>query len=103
MIGVGGRAWTHAPPWPSAWAPSGISRSLCQTHPCSSLLAEVCSVSFPVRQLDLAGCTRRACGPLLICARLADRFGRRRIMLWTLIGAILLSLYPLGDLLRFCW
>ena len=91
MIEVGSREWIRA----TLALSQGsflVFLNLYQTHPLLPLLAEVFSVSALSASWTLAGCTAGLAGSLLVCARLADRFGRRRIMLWTLAAAILLSL-----------
>ncbi|MGL4714994.1 MAG: MFS transporter [Aeromonas sp.] len=72
--------------------------NLYQTHPLLPLIAEVFSVSSLAASWTLAGCTAGLAAALLICAKLADRHGRRRVMLGTLTLAILLSLLiPLAE------
>lgn len=91
MIEIGSREWiraTLALSLGSFWYSSISTRPI----PCCRSLAEVFSVSALSASWTLAGCTAGLAGSLLVCARLADRFGRRRIMLWTLAAAILLSL-----------
>ena len=91
MIEVGSREWIRATLALSLGS-FLVFLNLYQTHPLLPLLAEVFSVSALSASWTLAGCTAGLAGSLLVCARLADRFGRRRIMLWTLAAAILLSL-----------
>uniref|UniRef100_UPI00248EB8FE MFS transporter n=1 Tax=Aeromonas taiwanensis TaxID=633417 RepID=UPI00248EB8FE len=91
MIEVGSREWIRATLALSLGS-FLVFLNLYQTHPLLPLLAEVFSVSSLSASWTLAGCTAGLAVSLLICARLADRFGRRRIMLWTLSAAILLSL-----------
>ncbi|MDM5084048.1 MFS transporter [Aeromonas rivipollensis] len=91
MIEVGSREWIRATLALSLGS-FLVFLNLYQTHPLLPLLAQVFSVSSLSAGWTLAGCTAGLAGSLLICARLADRFGRRRIMLWTLTCAILLSL-----------
>lgn len=91
MIEVGSREWIRATLALSLGS-FLVFLNLYQTHPLLPLLAEVFSVSSLSAGWTLAGCTAGLAASLLVCARLADRFGRRRIMLWSLAGAILLSL-----------
>lgn len=91
MIEVGSREWIRATLALSLGS-FLVFLNLYQTHPLLPLLAEVFSVSSLSAGWTLAGCTAGLAVSLLVCARLADRFGRRRIMLWSLAGAILLSL-----------
>ena len=91
MIEVGSREWIRATLALSLGS-FLVFLNLYQTHPLLPLLAEVFSVSSLSVGWTLAGCTAGLAVSLLVCARLADRFGRRRIMLWSLAGAILLSL-----------
>lgn len=91
MIEVGSREWIRATLALSLGS-FLVFLNLYQTHPLLPLLAEVFSVSSLPTGWTLAGCTAGLAVSLLVCARLADRFGRRRIMLWSLAGAILLSL-----------
>jgi len=91
MIEVSSREWMRATLALSLGS-FLVFLNLYQTHPLLPLLANVFSVSSLSAGWTLAGCTAGLATSLLICARLADRFGRRRIMLWTLGGAILLSL-----------
>ncbi|HDX8376069.1 TPA: MFS transporter, partial [Aeromonas dhakensis] len=91
MIEVGSREWIRATLALSLGS-FLVFLNLYQTHPLLPLLAEVFSVSSLSASWALAGCTAGLAVSLLVCARLADRFGRRRIMLWSLAGAILLSL-----------
>ncbi len=77
-------------PGPQPGLLPGVSQSL-SNPPLLPLLAEVFSVSSLSAGWTLAGCTAGLAASLLVCARLADRFGRRRIMLCSLAGAILLS------------
>lgn len=90
MIEVGSREWIRATLALSLGS-FLVFLNLYQTHPLLPLLAEVFSVSSLSAGWTLAGCTAGLAVSLLVCARLADRFGRRRIMLWSLAGAILLS------------
>ncbi len=91
MIEVGSREWIRATLALSLGS-FLVFLNLYQTHPLLPLLAEVFSVSSLSAGWTLAGCTAGLAVSLLVCARLADRFGRRRIMLWSLACAILISL-----------
>ncbi|MGL6163923.1 MAG: MFS transporter, partial [Aeromonas veronii] len=91
MIEVGSREWIRATLALSLGS-FLVFLNLYQTHPLLPLIAEVFSVNSLSASWTLAGCTAGLAASLLICARLADRHGRRQVMLGTLTLAILLSL-----------
>ncbi|MGY4012193.1 MFS transporter [Aeromonas molluscorum] len=91
MIEVGSREWLRATLALSLGS-FLVFLNLYQTHPLLPMLASRFSISSLYSSWTLAGCTAGLAFALLVCARLADRFGRRRVMLWTLAGAIALSL-----------
>ena len=91
MIEVGSREWIRATLALSLGS-FLVFLNLYQTHPLLPLIAEVFSVNSLSASWTLAGCTAGLAASLLICARLADRHGRRQVMLGTLTLAVLLSL-----------
>ncbi|MFQ1694632.1 MFS transporter [Aeromonas veronii] len=91
MIEIGSREWIRATLALSLGS-FLVFLNLYQTHPLLPLIAEVFSVNSLSASWTLAGCTAGLAASLLICARLADRHGRRQVMLGTLTLAILLSL-----------
>lgn len=100
MIEVGSREWIRATLALSLGS-FLVFLNLYQTHPLLPLIAEVFSVNSLSASWTLAGCTAGLAASLLICARLADRHGRRQVMLGTLTLAILLSLLiPLVEQFR---
>ncbi len=100
MIEAGSREWIRATLALSLGS-FLVFLNLYQTHPLLPLLAQVFSVNSLAASWTLAGCTAGLAASLLLCARLADRHGRRQIMLGTLTLAILLSLLiPLVEQFR---
>ncbi|MFM4823817.1 MFS transporter [Aeromonas bivalvium] len=95
MIEVGSRPWLRATLALSLGS-FLVFLNLYQSHPLLPMLANEFAISSLHSGWTLTGCTAGLAFALLICARLADRFGRRRVMLWTLTGAILLSLVASG-------
>ncbi|PJG60370.1 MFS transporter [Aeromonas cavernicola] len=91
MIEAGSREWVRATLALSLGS-FLVFLNLYQTHPLLPLIAQVFSVSSLSASWTLAGCTAGLASALLLCAKLADRYGRRQIMLVTLTLAILLSL-----------